>query len=67
MRFRLGRSLRSSDLRNVTLRTTEQPDFDRPFELSLLYQDELGWAENYLIRYRVETKATPPVTNHRRD
>jgi quercetin dioxygenase-like cupin family protein len=38
-------------LDQVPLRTTEQPIYDQPFELQLLYQDTATGAEHYVIRY----------------
>ena len=45
------------DLKAVSLRTTEQPAYDRPFELQLLYEDPRTGAEHYVVRYRPGTKA----------
>jgi quercetin dioxygenase-like cupin family protein len=45
------------DVRGVALRTTEQPAYDRPFELALLHQDERSGAEHYVVRYRAGTRA----------
>jgi quercetin dioxygenase-like cupin family protein len=45
------------DLKAVSLRTTEQPAYDRPFELQLLYEDPETGAEHYVVRYRPGTKA----------
>lgn len=47
------------DLRAIELRTTEQPAYDRPFELELLHADERTGAEHYVVRYRPGTKARP--------
>jgi quercetin dioxygenase-like cupin family protein len=35
----------------LELRVTEQPVYDRPFELRLLHQDPESGAEHYLVRY----------------
>lgn len=40
-----------------SLRTVEQPAYDRPFELDELFIDPLTGAEHYVVRYRVGTKA----------
>jgi quercetin dioxygenase-like cupin family protein len=45
------------DLKTIALRTTEQPAYDRPFELERLYQDERTGAEHYVVRYRPGTQA----------
>jgi quercetin dioxygenase-like cupin family protein len=45
------------DLHSIALRTTEQPAYDRPFELELLHHDEHTGAEHYIVRYRPGTKA----------
>jgi quercetin dioxygenase-like cupin family protein len=47
------------DLKALALRTTEQPAYDRPFELQLLFQDPRTGAEHYVVRYRPGTKARP--------
>ncbi len=47
------------DLSALPLRTTEQPVYDRPFELQLLHHDERSGAEHYVVRYRPGTKALP--------
>jgi quercetin dioxygenase-like cupin family protein len=47
------------DLRAVPLHTTEQPAYDRPFELDLLHQDPRSGAEHYVVRYRPGTRARP--------
>src|SRR5262245_22610665 len=44
------------DVQAIPLRTTEQPAYDRPFELQLLHQDESTGAEHYVVRYRPGTK-----------
>ena len=46
-----------TDLKAVSLLTTEQPAYDRPFELKLLYEDPRTGAEHYVVRYRPGTKA----------
>ena len=38
-------------LASLELRTTEQPVYDRPFELRLLYEDPVSGAEHYVVRY----------------
>jgi len=48
-----------TDLNAIALRTSEQPAYDRPFELELLHADERTGAEHYLIRYRPGTTARP--------
>jgi quercetin dioxygenase-like cupin family protein len=45
------------DLKAITLRTTEQPAYDQPFELRLLHEDERTGAEHYVVRYRPGTRA----------
>ena len=45
------------DLNALELRTTEQPAYDRPFELELLFEDPATGAEHYVVRYRPGTKA----------
>jgi quercetin dioxygenase-like cupin family protein len=45
------------DLNAIALRTTEQPAYDQPFELQLLYQDQRTGAEHYIVRYRPGTRA----------
>ena len=45
------------DLNAIALRTTEQPAYDRPFELEILHQDQRTGAEHYIVRYRPGTKA----------
>ena len=35
----------------LELRETEQPVYDRPFALRLLYEDPRSGAEHYLVRY----------------
>jgi quercetin dioxygenase-like cupin family protein len=45
------------DLKGIPLRTTEQPAYDQPFELQLLYQDQRTGAEHYIVRYRPATRA----------
>ena len=45
------------DLNALELRTTEQPAYDRPFELELLFEDPGTGAEHYVVRYRPGTKA----------
>ena len=47
------------DLRAIELRTTEQPAYDRPFELALLHQDDRTGTEHYVVRYRPGTQALP--------
>jgi hypothetical protein len=47
------------DLNAIALRTTEQPAYDRPFELELLHHDERTGAEHYVVRYRPGTRARP--------
>lgn len=47
------------DLHAIALRTTEQPVYDRPFELELLYNDQRTGAEHYIVRYRPGTRARP--------
>jgi quercetin dioxygenase-like cupin family protein len=47
------------DLNAIALRTTEQPAYDRPFELQLLHQDQRTGAEHYIVRYRPGTRARP--------
>ncbi len=47
------------DLHSVALRTTEQPAYDRPFELEVLYHDQRTGAEHYIVRYRRGTRARP--------
>jgi quercetin dioxygenase-like cupin family protein len=48
-----------ADLHAIPLRTTEQPAYDRPFELELLHHDERSGAEHYVVRYRPGTRAHP--------
>jgi quercetin dioxygenase-like cupin family protein len=38
-------------LAELELRETEQPVYDRPFALRLLYEDPLTGAEHYVVRY----------------
>jgi len=38
-------------LASLELRSAEQPAYDRPFELRLLYEDPASGAEHYLVRY----------------
>jgi quercetin dioxygenase-like cupin family protein len=45
------------DLNAIALHTTEQPAYDRPFELELLHADQRTGAEHYVVRYRPGTKA----------
>jgi quercetin dioxygenase-like cupin family protein len=45
------------DVTTIPLITTEQPAYDRPFELNLLYEDPRTGAEHYVVRYRPGTKA----------
>ena len=47
------------DLNSLALDTTEQPAYDRPFELLLLHQDQRTGAEHYIVRYRPGTRARP--------
>jgi quercetin dioxygenase-like cupin family protein len=47
------------DLNAIALHTTEQPAYDRPFELELLYHDQRTGAEHYIVRYRRGTRARP--------
>ena len=46
-----------ADVRSLALRTSEQPAYDRPFELRELYEDARTGAEHYVVRYRAGTKA----------
>ena len=45
------------DLNAIVLQTTEQPAYDRPFELALLHEDQRTGAEHYVVRYRPGTRA----------
>jgi len=45
------------DLNALELRTTEQPAYDRPFELALLFEDAVTGAEHYVVRYRPGTQS----------
>ena len=47
------------DLNVIALRTTEQPAYDRPFELELLHREQRTGAEHYIVRYRPDTRARP--------
>jgi quercetin dioxygenase-like cupin family protein len=47
------------DLKAISLRTTEQPAYDRPFELQLLHHDQRTGAEHYIVRYRPGTRGRP--------
>lgn len=38
---------------------TEQPAYDRPFELELLHRDQQSGAEHHVVRYRPGTRAQP--------
>jgi quercetin dioxygenase-like cupin family protein len=38
-------------LASLELRMTEQPVYDQPFELRLLYEDPVSGAEHYVVRY----------------
>jgi quercetin dioxygenase-like cupin family protein len=40
-----------ADLRELELRETTQPVYDRPFFVQLLYEDSRSGAEHYLVRY----------------
>jgi quercetin dioxygenase-like cupin family protein len=46
-----------ADVCSLPLRTSEQPAYDRPFELRELYEDPRTGAEHYVVRYRAGTKA----------
>jgi quercetin dioxygenase-like cupin family protein len=46
-----------ADVCALSLRTSEQPAYDRPFELDVLYTDPTTGAEHFVVRYRVGTKA----------
>lgn len=46
-----------ADVRALPLHTSEQPAYDRPFELAELYADPDTGAEHYVIRYRAGTEA----------
>ena len=45
------------NLAHVTLRQSEQPIYDRPFELQLLYEDPVSGAEHYVVHYPAGLKA----------
>jgi hypothetical protein len=47
------------DLTTLALHPTEQPAYDRPFDLELLLQDARTGAEHYVVRYRPGTWARP--------
>jgi hypothetical protein len=47
------------DLNAIALQTTEQPAYDRPFELQLLHHDQRTGAEHYVVRYRRGTRGRP--------
>ena len=53
----MSRAVIHPDLKALPLRTTEQPAYDRPFELQLLHEDPETGAEHYVVRYRPGTKA----------
>jgi quercetin dioxygenase-like cupin family protein len=46
-----------ADVCSLALRPSEQPAYDRPFELLALYEDPRTGAEHYVVRYRAGTKA----------
>jgi quercetin dioxygenase-like cupin family protein len=46
-----------ADVSSLALRPSEQPAYDRPFELLELYEDPRTGAEHYVVRYRAGTKA----------
>ena len=46
-----------ADVCSLPLRVSEQPAYDRPFELGELLQDPRTGAEHYVVRYRAGTKA----------
>ena len=46
-----------ADVCSLAFRTSEQPAYDRPFELRELYEDPRTGAEHYVVRYRAGTKA----------
>jgi quercetin dioxygenase-like cupin family protein len=47
------------DVTSVKMRRSEQPVYDREFELQLLYQDPLSGGEHYVVRYPSGLKAVP--------
>ena len=46
-----------ADVCSLPLRVSEQPAYDRPFELRELYTDPGTGAEHYVVRYPAGTKA----------
>jgi quercetin dioxygenase-like cupin family protein len=46
-----------ADVRSAGFRSTEQPAYDRPFELQALYTDPRTGAEHYVVRYQAGTRA----------
>lgn len=46
-----------ADVCALARRISEQPAYDRPFEIRELYTDPRTGAEHYVVRYRAGTKA----------